>query len=130
MKRDNIPNELKSHRVRQKLRQEDMRRICAKEHNSILSRYEKGDKPPSFEIAMMYHITLGIPLKELFPHQYQALRKNIQQVLTTLLDELGAQPVNYKRYKRKLSLEDIVNRIGCLQQVYDETKQEKRKEGE
>ncbi len=123
---DEFPNALKQHRKQSKLRQEDMRRICEKANSVVLSRYESGDAVPNLEVALRYHIALGKPLHELFPEYYQQLSEQVKRTALELLEELESKSVNYKRHLRKMKLQDIVNRIGCLQEVYDEEQQPKK----
>ena len=75
-----------------------------------LTRYEKGDRNPTPEIILSYHILFKASLKQLFLPKYQEVRKQIQERSEALMEQLRYDP-SPKSSQRIAYLKEIVNAL-------------------
>jgi len=119
-------NRMKHHRKRKMLKQSDMRHLSDASNHITLSRYENGDRIPSLESALIYHIVLNEPMKKLFPQFYKHLSEKLSERAKTLISSLEQMKKDYTTKNKIDYLNELINRIGCLQEVYDEKPEERK----
>ncbi len=116
-------NKMQYHRRRKHLQQNDILKLCDIGNQITVSRYEHGERMPTLRSAIAYHLILDVPMEQLFPQLYQNLYQQIMEgaeLLKVSLSEMNmTQLVAYKNQ----FLEDLTNRIGCLQEIHEESKQ-------
>ena len=121
-------NHLAIHRKRSNLTQSDIAKLIGWIEHSHICRSEKGERPPSLDMILGYHIIFDVSVEELFHGYKMSLLNNIKERIPNLLDELHileASPRNHKRinYLSKLleRLEALSNkltdRLSCIKNI-------------
>ncbi len=114
-------NYLKIFRKKSKLTQDDIAYIFEIQKTSI-SRYEKGKRLPSLPIILLYHLFFNVSLSTLFKYMYFDYKQKVLKRTQELIELLN-EDANSPRVQERISyLQNVVNRIGCLQENYDEKK--------
>jgi transcriptional regulator with XRE-family HTH domain len=72
-------NRLWQARRRAGLEQKQVARLLGHKTCDQISRYERGDRLPSLEIALKLEIILRVPVRELFPDLYEHCRAQISK---------------------------------------------------
>ena len=124
-----MQNNLKKHRKEVKLvKQTDMAHFLELKGTALLSRYESGSKKPNLKTCIIYTIVLNMPLSKLVPAIYNSLIGNIQQKTEELIDSISAEPFSIIQEKRLSYFNDLLNRIGCLQNTNEKNIRRKEEE--
>jgi|TARA_B110000285_G_scaffold48687_1_gene55138 transcriptional regulator with XRE-family HTH domain len=84
---------------------------------SNLSKYETGKKLPPARVIIAYHIVTKTPLKKLFKYSLLGVIDTVSRKTTSLISQLEEGMTNSKIKKRILTLYEVLNNIGCLQDV-------------
>lgn len=111
------PNNLKHHRKRKHLKQKEMRKFCARELSSSITAYENGERLPDLEAALVYSIVLNVPISKLIPLYYDQLCKRISRCAQEIKASLIEMHTGYMLKGREEILQEIINRMGCLQDI-------------
>lgn len=114
-------NYLKIFRKKSKLTQDDVAYIFGIQKVSI-SRYEKGKRLPSLPIILLYHLIFNVPLYSLFKRMYVDYQEKVLKRTRELIELLDEDTTSPRVQERISYLQSVVNRIGCLQEHYDEDK--------
>ena len=102
------------------VKQSEMQHIADIGNRMSLSRYENGDRPPNLETALIYYLVLDIPLNKLFPQIYEKLAEQIREKAQSLLESVEQMKEDYTTKNKIDFLNELISRIGCLQEIYDE----------
>jgi transcriptional regulator with XRE-family HTH domain len=111
---------LKWHRKRASFPKQDVAFLLGMDAAN-LTRYEKGNRNPTPEIILCYHILFGASLKQLFLPKYQEVRKQIQERSGELMDQLRFDS-SPKSSQRIAYLKEIVNALNHENEYEQETK--------
>lgn len=84
---------------------------------SNLSKYEIGKKTPPTRVIIAYHIITKTPLKKLFKYSLLGMIDTVSVKTTSLISQLEDEVATPKLKKRIAALYDVLNTIGCLQDV-------------
>lgn len=99
------------YRKRSRLTQSDVAFIMNLSDYSNLSRCEKGQRIPSIEMILVYHILFGAPLETLFEKQKLTLHTDILTRIKRLLEDLRPKDKVPKIAARISFLESVLNRL-------------------
>ena len=87
---------------------------------SNLSKYETGKKLPPTRVIIAYHIVTKTPLKKLFKYSFLEIIDTVSSKTTSLISQLEDEVTTPKLKKRITALYEVLNNIGCLQDVNEE----------
>jgi len=114
-------NYLKIFRKKSKLTQDDIAYIFEIQKSSI-SRYEKGKRLPPLPIILFYHLLFNVSLSTLFKYMYFDYKQRVLKRTKDLIELLNEDSTSPRAQERISYLQNVVNRIGCLQEINDEKK--------
>lgn len=104
-------NYLQIYRKRSSLTQPDVAFLMEHQDHSKLSRYEKGQRTPSIEMLLAYHLLFDVPIEAFFERQKQELHLRILRRIHDLRNELKARD-NIPKAEIKIEfLEGAINRL-------------------
>lgn len=112
----NIISYLKQSRRNASLTLQDMAYLLEMDFSN-LSKYEKGKKTPPTRVIIAYHIVTNTPLKKLFKYNLLAMIDTVSAKTTSLISQLEEQAITPKLKKRITALYEVLNNIGCLQDI-------------
>lgn len=112
----NIISYLKQARRSANLTLQDMAYLLDMDFSN-LSKYELGKKTPPTRVIIAYHIITKTPLKKLFKYSLLGMIDTVSGKTTSLISQLEDEVSNPKLKKRIAALYDVLNNIGCLQDV-------------
>jgi len=120
----NIIHYLKQARRSANLTLQDMAYLLDMDFSN-LSKYETGKKQPPARVIIAYHIITKTPLKKLFKYSLLGVIDAVSSKTTSLITQLEEEMATPKLKKRILALYEVLNNIGCLQDIneqdYDNT---------
>jgi DNA-binding XRE family transcriptional regulator len=90
-------NYLRAHRRRCGLSQEDLAILAGYKNWNAVGRHERSQDIPPFLIALAYEIVFEVPVAQLFPGFYSAVRESVAQNLRELKGNLADQTRNRRR---------------------------------
>lgn len=111
-----IINYLKQARRSANLTLQDMAYLLDMDFSN-LSKYETGKKQPPARVIIAYHIITKTPLKKLFKYSLLGVIDAVSSKTTSLISQLEDEMTTPKLKKRILALYEVLNNIGCLQDV-------------
>ena len=111
-----IINYLKQARRSANLTLQDMAYLLEMDFSN-LSKYETGKKQPPARVIIAYHIITKTPLKKLFKYSLLGMIDAVSIKTTSLISQLEDELTTPKLKKRILALYEVLNNIGCLQDV-------------
>jgi len=111
-----IINYLKQARRSASLTLQDMAYLLDMDFSN-LSKYETGKKQPPARVIIAYHIITKTPLKKLFKYSLLGVIDAVSSKTTSLISQLEDEMATPKLKKRILALYEVLNNIGCLQDV-------------
>lgn len=114
-------NFLKVIRKKTNLTQDDIAYILKSKKESI-SRYEKGRRLPPLSVILLYHILFDVSLYSLFKLHYRKMHSQVLERSKSLIEFLQEDVSSPKVQERIAQLQNIVDNIGCLEEVYDKRK--------
>lgn len=79
---------LRSHRKRSGLSQRDVAQILGYLHEGEVSRHEQFSSAPPLRIALGYEALFKVSVSELFPHEFNAVKQEVEQRLKRLAESL------------------------------------------
>ncbi len=112
----NIISYLKQARRNANLTLQDMAYLLDMDFSN-LSKYETGKKLPPARVIIAYHIITKTPLKKLFKYSLLGMIDSVSAKTTSLISQLEDEITSPKLKKRITALYEVLNNIGCLQDV-------------
>lgn len=100
---------LKTYRRKSPLLQQDISHILNID-SGLYCRIEKGKRPPTLDIILLFHILFGTSVKDLFFYDYKALKEKILTRSKTLIEQLKTEQPPKSIY-RITCLNTIVNKL-------------------
>lgn len=105
-----LSNYLRTHRKRSGLAQHELAELLGSKNGSKVSRYERGERNPSFATLIACEIIFGIPLTELFRGEATRIRTEVRHRAQRLSRKVDARKPFTPSVKRKFDfLADIIN---------------------
>jgi len=96
-------------RKRSGLAQHELARLLGCKEGSKISRYERGDRSPSFDALLAYEIVFREATQRLFAGESHRARAEIKRRATALFRELDAKTPFTPTVKRKMEfLTDLI----------------------
>ncbi|HNP66274.1 MAG TPA: helix-turn-helix transcriptional regulator [Aequorivita sp.] len=115
----NIISYLKQARRSANLTLQDMAYLLDMDFSN-LSKYEMGKKTPPARVIIAYHIITKTPLNKLFKYRILGIIDTVTGRTTSLISQLEEETGTPKLKERISNLYEILNNIGCLQEVSEE----------
>jgi transcriptional regulator with XRE-family HTH domain len=101
------PNFLRLYRKRSPLTQADIAYLMSLSDYSNISRYEKGQRTPSIELLLVYHLLFAKSIESFFEHQSEIILSNLLERIEPLISQL----------KNEGNVQNNTSRIKFLEQV-------------
>lgn len=105
------PNYLRVYRKRSSLTQADIAFLMKLPDYSNISRYEKGQREPSVEFLLVYHILFNTSVESFFEPQSGMILTDLQRQIELLLNNLKSTNAADPRIK---FLEEVIIRINQM----------------
>lgn len=105
------PNYLRVYRKRSSLTQADIAFLMKLPDYSNISRYEKGQREPSIEFLLVYHLLFSTTVESFFEPQSGSLLPGLQKQIKQLLGNLRSANATDPRIK---FLEEVLIRINQM----------------
>lgn len=105
------PNYLRVYRKRSSLTQADIAFLMKLPDYSNISRYEKGQREPSIEFLLVYHLLFNTSVESFFEPQSGIMLPGLQKQIELLLNNLRSQNTTDPRIK---FLEEALIRINQM----------------
>ena len=102
---------LRMYRKRSPLLQSDVAHVLGLQDYSIVSRWEQGERRPSIDMLLAYHLLFDMPVETLFGEQKGDFSEAVTGRIKTLLEELQASSSDRKAAKRILFLELVLAKV-------------------
>lgn len=115
----NIISYLKQARRSASLTLQDMAYLLDMDFSN-LSKYEMGKKTPPARVIIAYHVITKTPLKKLFRYRILGIIDTVSSRATSLISQLEEEASTPKLKERIAHLYEVLNNIGCLQEVSEE----------
>ena len=104
-------NHLRMYRKRSQLNLDDIAFLMKLPDKSSVSRWEQGQRTPSLDLLIVYHLLFDIPMETLLEsHKRETATKLVQQI-GLLLEELRKLPPSQKVIGRLSFLESVLTRL-------------------
>lgn len=117
-------NLLKPYRKKSNLTQDDIAFILKKQKASI-SRYEKGQRIAPLSLIILYKVIFNVSLEKLFRDRYRSLILQLLERSKELITILKNDSHAFRAQDRIAFLQDIVDRIGCLEDINNDKNRRK-----
>jgi DNA-binding XRE family transcriptional regulator len=104
-------NYLSIHRKRNHLFQSDVAFLLDFDETSSVSRCEKGDRKPSVEILLFYHLVFEAPPTELYRQDQLDLLNKLRCRIPLLIDAISSKPVTRRNYQRVTFLKQVLSKL-------------------
>ena len=104
-------NYLRMYRKKSPLTQSDMGFLVDIKHISNISRYEKGQRKPSIEILITYHLLFNCPIESFFTQESEQVRQKLIPRLKELIQEIKKQQITLKDTPKINFLEEVIIRL-------------------
>jgi len=105
------PNYLRVYRKRSGLIQEEIAFLLDLPDYSNISRYEKGQRTPSIEILITYHLLFNCPIESFFTQESEQIRQKLIPRLNELIQEIKKQQITLKDTPKINFLEEVIIRL-------------------
>ncbi|MEZ4927904.1 MAG: helix-turn-helix transcriptional regulator [Saprospiraceae bacterium] len=93
------PNYLRAHRKRSSLTQADIAFLMKLPDYSNISRYEKGQREPSVEFLLVYHLLFNTTVESFFETQSGIILPGLVEQVQQLIDNLKKEKPHDPRIK-------------------------------
>ena len=104
-----LPNYLKMFRKRSGLSQPELARLLGCREGSKVSRYERGERSPSFDTLLAYEVVFRETTQKLFAGESHRARDQIKKRAQALFRELDAKEPFTPSVKQKMAfLTDLI----------------------
>ena len=107
----NKENYLRAYRKKTHVTQFDVAFLLGLDENSLLSRWESGERPPSLEAIISYHLLFNTPPLDFFVNQRNEVRQKLIIGISQLLSMLKSQDKNANVQQRIDYLESALTRL-------------------
>lgn len=84
-----IYHDLRSHRKKTPLTQQDVAELFGNKDVSQISRYETCPINPQTEISLLYHLLFGVPMSVFFAQQKDILLKKLLDKIPKIIEKLS-----------------------------------------
>jgi transcriptional regulator with XRE-family HTH domain len=88
---------LRSHRKHSGLSQQDVARLLGYLHEGEVSRHERYTSAPPLRIALGYEALFKVSVSELFPHEFNLVKHEVEQRLKRLVEALQNSTVRGRK---------------------------------
>lgn len=102
---------LRIHRKRTHLTQSDVAFLLNLKDNSLISRYEKGERPPTIDIILTYHLLFDSQLGSFFADHRHHIKSRIASRIKPLIVSLERELPSDKNKGRIQYLREVLNRL-------------------
>jgi transcriptional regulator with XRE-family HTH domain len=103
-----LPQYLKQERRRAGLSQADVAYLFGARAKTKVSRYERGRHLPPLRTALAYEAMLSVPVAQLFPAAFTAVRRSLRIRAKRRIKTLMMFPESARNVRRKRSLEKLL----------------------
>lgn len=107
----NAPNYLRVYRKRSPLTQGDIGFLMSFPDYSNISRYEKGQRTPSIEILLVYHLLFNTSIEQFFEPNLEIVHSNLLERMENLIVDLKNESSIQNNSSRIKFLELVINRL-------------------
>lgn len=107
----NAPNYLRVYRKRSPLTQGDIGFLMSLPDYSNISRYEKGQRTPSIEILLVYHLLFNTSIEQFFEPELEIIHANLLERMEKLIVDLKKDSSVLNNSSRIKFLELVINRL-------------------
>ena len=107
----NAPNYLRIFRKRSPLTQSDIAYLMSLSEYSSISRYEKGQRTPSIEILLVYHLLFNASIEQFFEPELEIIHSNLLERMEKLIVDLKKVSSVQNNSSRIKFLELVINRL-------------------
>lgn len=104
-------NFLRLYRKRSPLTQADIAFLLALPDDSNISRYEKGQREPSIDLLIVYHLLFVTSIESFFEQRCGIIQLDLIKRVELLILDLKGQEDNPKNTYRITFLEEVVKRL-------------------
>jgi transcriptional regulator with XRE-family HTH domain len=108
MARRKLDNYLRVVRKRSGVSQRELGFLLGAHQGESVSRYEHGDRLPSFDALVAYEMIFGTRACDLFPNRCEKIEKNVQARVRKLVTKLAKQPQTSRRQHTIARLKHII----------------------
>jgi transcriptional regulator with XRE-family HTH domain len=84
-----LDNYLRMGRREKRLTQEELALLLGMDDGGNVSRYERGRRTPSLDLALAYEAIVGIPVSELFAGRFLSVELEVEARAKLLAERLG-----------------------------------------
>lgn len=112
-------NFLRVFRKRSPLTQSDIAYLMGMPDDSKICRYEKGQREPSTELLIVYHLLFDTSIESFFEYQSETVRVDLLKRIECLVADLKQQKNNPNNSYRIVFLEQVFSRLN-MQATYDQ----------
>lgn len=105
-----LPHYLKHERRRAGFSQAEVAYFLGGRGRSKVVRYERGEHLPPLRTALAYEVMLGIPVAQLFPTAFAAVRACVRRRARQHARRLARLPKTPRSARRQRSLHDLLAR--------------------
>jgi transcriptional regulator with XRE-family HTH domain len=104
-------NYLRLYRKKSYLTQSDLIFILGVKDNSLVCRWEQGERKPDVYTLLGYHLLFDIPIELMFDRQRSALIERLSQKIKLRIDYLKSNQPDGTAVKRIEYLHNILSRL-------------------
>lgn len=110
-------NQLRGCRRKSALTQSDVAFLMNLPDGCNISRYERGERTPSFDMIVIYQLLFDIRIESLFQHQNSRLQSELLTRIKQLIENLRPNQKIPKVSQRIKFLESIFSKLSNLKNV-------------
>lgn len=107
----NAPNYLRVYRKRSPLTQGDIAYLMNLTDYSNISRYEKGQRTPSIEMLLVYHLLFNTSIELFFEPKHEIILSSLLDRVEKLISDLRKEDKDISNSSRVKFLEQVINRL-------------------
>lgn len=106
-------NYLKMHRKNARLNQSDIAFLMNMQDESVISRWEQGQRTPNIFILTLYHLLFDTPVHSLYAREKETFSIVIVDRMKLLIEELKKQPPSQKVRTRIAFFTEAITRLSA-----------------
>jgi transcriptional regulator with XRE-family HTH domain len=107
----NIHHQLQDHRKKNFITQKDVAYLLNFKNSVNISRSETGDRPPTIDIILAYHLLFDTQLGSLFADRRNTIKSRIVSRINPLIARIEKEEANPINQARIASLKEIIARL-------------------
>lgn len=104
-------NFLRLYRKRSPLTQSDIAFLLGLPDDSNISRYEKGQREPTIELLLVYHLLFDTSIESFFEQHSHIIYQDLIKRIEDLIIDLKREEDNPKKTYRITFLEEVIKRL-------------------